>query len=78
MNSQSNLPNIDQVIDYLQALQNVICAGLEQADGQSSFVEDIWQREQGGGGQSRVLTNGAVFEQAGVNFSYVTGDKMPA
>ena len=70
--------NIDVVIDYLKQLQNNICQGLEAADGSAKFVEDKWEREQGGGGQSRVLTDGDVFEQAGVNFSYVSGDKMPA
>jgi coproporphyrinogen III oxidase len=62
----------------LLQLQDHICAALEQADGQGRFVEDAWQRPAGGGGRSRVLSKGAVFEQAGVNFSHVSGDALPA
>jgi coproporphyrinogen III oxidase len=60
------------------ALQDSICAELAAADGAASFAEESWDRAEGGGGRSRVLTHGAVFEQAGVNFSHVFGDKMPA
>jgi coproporphyrinogen III oxidase len=63
---------------FLLQLQEQICAALEQSDGSAGFVEDSWDRAEGGGGRSRVLTKGAVFEQAGVNFSHVFGDKMPA
>lgn len=63
---------------FLLQLQEQICTALEQSDGAARFVEDSWQRAEGGGGRSRVLTKGAVFEQAGVNFSHVFGDKMPA
>lgn len=70
--------NIEQVRDYLLRLQQSICAGIEAEDGQAVFAEDNWQREEGGGGQTRVLTNGAVFEQGGVNFSEVSGANMPA
>jgi coproporphyrinogen III oxidase len=63
---------------FLLQLQQQICSVLEQSDGQARFIEDSWERAEGGGGRSRVLTNGAVFEQAGVNFSHVFGDKMPA
>lgn len=66
-----------QVKAFLLALQEQICAALTTADGKAQFVEDSWQRAEGGGGRSRVLTHGAVFEQAGVNFSHVFGDKMP-
>jgi coproporphyrinogen III oxidase len=62
----------------LLQLQDHICTALEQADGQGRFVEDAWQRPAGGGGRSRVLSKGAVFEQAGVNFSHVSGDALPA
>jgi coproporphyrinogen III oxidase len=62
---------------YLLELQDRICAALEGQDGESKFIQDQWQREQGGGGRSRVLTNGAVFEKAGVNFSHVHGDALP-
>ncbi|WP_031567912.1 oxygen-dependent coproporphyrinogen oxidase [Rheinheimera texasensis] len=63
---------------FLLQLQEQICAALEQSDGAARFVEDSWERAEGGGGRSRVLTKGTVFEQAGVNFSHVFGDKMPA
>lgn len=63
---------------FLLQLQEQICAALTASDGSAGFVEDSWDRAEGGGGRSRVLTKGAVFEQAGVNFSHVFGDKMPA
>ena len=63
---------------FLLQLQEQICTALEQSDGAARFVEDSWVRAEGGGGRSRVLTKGTVFEQAGVNFSHVCGDKMPA
>ncbi|MFV2016150.1 MAG: coproporphyrinogen III oxidase, partial [Candidatus Heimdallarchaeota archaeon] len=59
-------------------LQDQICAMLEQEDGTNKFLEDKFDRPQGGGGRSRVMENGAVFEKAGVNFSHVFGDNMPA
>lgn len=62
---------------FLRDLQDRICAALEAADGQARFVEDPWQRAEGGGGRSRVLKNGALFEQAGVGFSLVHGERMP-
>ncbi|MEG7407681.1 oxygen-dependent coproporphyrinogen oxidase [Serratia marcescens] len=73
-----SLPNIAEVKSFLLALQDHICAQLAQADGGAVFTEDQWTREEGGGGRSRVLTNGAVFEQAGVNFSHVSGATLPA
>ena len=70
--------NIDKVIDYLKSLQDSICTGLEKLDGGTQFAEDRWQRsEHGGGGVTRVLHDGDVFEQAGVNFSHVAGDGLP-
>lgn len=71
------MSNIDQVKAYLQSLQNRICSELEQLDGKASFVKDGWNRDGGGGGESRVLAGGDVFEQAGVGFSHVFGDQMP-
>lgn len=68
---------LEQVKTYLLALQDQICQTLEAADGQASFVEDAWQREQGGGGRTRVMTDGAVFEKGGVNFSHVFGGQLP-
>ena len=71
------MSNIDQVNAYLIALQNRICVELEQLDGKAEFLRDAWERPDGGGGESRVLAGGGIFEQAGVNFSHVYGDKMP-
>jgi len=73
------MQNVDkhQVKAFLMALQDSICAELAAADGAAGFAEESWDRAEGGGGRSRVLTHGAVFEQAGVNFSHVFGDKMP-
>jgi len=73
-----SVPDATVVKAFLLDLQHRICAGLEQLDGQASFAADSWTRTEGGGGTSRVLTQGAVFEQAGVNFSHVTGAAMPA
>ena len=73
-----NVPNIEQVKTFLLALQDEICQQLVLADGSGQFQQDSWTRPGGGGGCSRVLRQGAVFEQAGVNFSHVHGDKMPA
>ena len=73
----SDTPNIDDVKAYLLGLQESICAALEAEDGEAKFVADSWDRIEGGGGTSRVMTNGKVFEQAGVNFSHVMGDKLP-
>jgi len=61
---------------YIQNLQDQICAGLEAADGTAKFREDIWTRPEGGGGRTRVIENGAVFEKGGVNISAVHG-KLP-
>jgi coproporphyrinogen III oxidase len=72
-------PDIEAVREYLLALQNSICLGVESVDGKAKFISDEWQREHhAGGGVSRVLNNGAVFEQAGINFSHVHGDTLPA
>lgn len=69
---------IQQVKAFLLKLQDNICQTLELADGKARFIEDQWERELGGGGRTRVMTNGAVIEQGGVNFSHVFGDQMPA
>jgi len=69
---------IDQVKNYLLTLQDNICKGLEASDGGASFSEDAWTRSGGGGGRSRVISGGTVFEKGGVNFSHVHGDTLPA
>ena len=70
--------SIAPVRDYLLDLQDRICTMLEEEDGDSRFIEDQWERNGGGGGRTRVLSDGNVFEQAGVNFSHVSGDSLPA
>ncbi|MSU46068.1 MAG: oxygen-dependent coproporphyrinogen oxidase [Lacunisphaera sp.] len=69
-------PDLNAVRTYLLALQDGICAALEREDG-GKFQEDSWTRGEGGG-RSRVLSDGAVFEQAGAGFSHVTGTALPA
>ncbi|TDR47779.1 coproporphyrinogen oxidase [Tahibacter aquaticus] len=68
---------ITRMQTFLHGLQDHICTSLQQLDGQAGFAEDSWQRAEGGGGRSRVLKDGAVFEQAGVGFSRVHGERMP-
>ncbi|MGA1201444.1 MAG: oxygen-dependent coproporphyrinogen oxidase [Planctomycetota bacterium] len=67
----------ETVLPYLTGLQNRICSALEELDGEARFRGDRWQREEGGGGDTRVLTDGAVFERAGVNLSHVHGAQLP-
>lgn len=62
---------------YVQTLQDDICTALENLDGQAKFQQDTWQRAAGGGGRTRVIRDGRVFEQGGVNFSEVWGDTLP-
>ena len=63
-----------QFYTYIQNLQDSICAALEKVDGVAVFEEDLWKRPEGGGGRTRVLSNGAVFEKGGVNISAVEGE----
>ncbi|NIH18213.1 oxygen-dependent coproporphyrinogen oxidase [Morganella morganii] len=72
-----NIPDSDSVKDFFLQLQDSLCGQLAASDGGAAFTEDKWQRESGGGGRSRVLKSGALFEQAGVNFSHVSGDNLP-
>ncbi len=69
--------DVNAVERYLRALQDRLCAGLAALDGRADFREDDWQRPGGGGGLTRVLAGGRVFEQAGVNFSRIEGDALP-
>ncbi|WP_335904032.1 oxygen-dependent coproporphyrinogen oxidase [Shewanella algae] len=71
-------PDSHQVKAFLMQLQQQICEGLERLDGKAEFATDSWKRAEGGGGISKVLNGGGVFEQAGVNFSHVEGAAMPA
>src|SRR5262252_1932189 len=67
----------DQAAAYFRQLQDRICAALEKVDGGAAFREDSWERPAGGGGRTRVIENGAVFEKGGVNFSEVAGEFSP-
>lgn len=66
-----------RVKQFVQTLQDQICTALEQLDGQARFREDRWQRQEGGEGRTRVIRDGRVFEQGGVNYSEVWGDSLP-
>ncbi|MBD2103769.1 oxygen-dependent coproporphyrinogen oxidase [Leptolyngbya sp. FACHB-261] len=66
-----------RVSQFMRSLQDSICEALATVDGGAGFREDSWVREEGGGGRSRVLTEGALFERAGVNFSEVFGKGLP-
>ncbi len=70
-------PDAQAVRSYLLGLQDRICADLESADGVAHFREDAWDRPGGGGGRTRVLSGGGVFEQGGINFSHVFGERLP-
>ena len=70
-------PDLNAVRAYLLSLQDSICAALEAEDGGGRFKEDSWTRPEGGGGRSRVMTEGEVFEKAGVGFSHVSGTSLP-
>jgi coproporphyrinogen III oxidase len=71
------MTDFDHVREYLTGLQDRICASVEAVDGTARFVEDAWARDEGGGGRTRILRDGAVFEQAGVGFSDVSGTALP-
>ena len=73
----SSAPDVIAVKTYLLGLQDRICAGLEAEEGKVRFREDVWERPEGGGGRTRILADGAVFEKAGVAFSHVRGSKLP-
>ncbi|WP_409310480.1 oxygen-dependent coproporphyrinogen oxidase [Pectobacterium sp. B1J-3] len=71
------MPDIQAVKQFLLNFQDTLCQQLTIADGTAEFAKDEWQRADGGGGESRVLTGGSIFEQAGVNFSHVAGSSLP-
>lgn len=78
MNTEEK-PDIAAVKAYLLELQSNICTALAKEDGKADFIVDEWQREANtGGGITRVLNDGDIFEQAGVNFSHVSGGQLPA
>ena len=69
----TDLPIKERFTNYIQELQDEICAAVEQQDGRAQFQEDHWERPGGGGGRSRVMQQGKVFEKAGVSTSIVHG-----
>jgi coproporphyrinogen III oxidase len=77
MECMNSSEQVERSEHFLRALQDRICRAVEQVDGNATFVEDAWTRPGGGGGRTRVLREGDVFEQAGVNFSLVHGDTLP-
>ena len=78
-NVATDLPEnaIDLVKFYLLNLQNNLCNSLSALDGQGKFIEDAWTRPLGGG-LTRILNDGRIFAKAGVNFSHVSGEQLPA
>jgi coproporphyrinogen III oxidase len=74
----SNKIDIDSVKTYLLALQDTISARIAELEAGRQFIEENWDRPEGGGGRTRVLANGELFEQAGINFSHVYGARLPA
>lgn len=74
----SETPDSESVARYLVDLQDRICAAFEVEDGAACFGEDAWNRPGGGGGSSRVIQDGALFERVGINFSRVCGDCLPS
>jgi coproporphyrinogen III oxidase len=69
---------IESIRTYLLALQNEITDALCNLDNKLELQEDEWNRDEGGGGRSRMMRNGDVFEQAGINFSHMFGEELPA
>jgi len=69
--------DFEAIHDYLVDLQDRVCTAIEGVDGGAKFVADNWARDEGGGGRTRILRDGAVFEQAGVGFSDVSGTTLP-
>lgn len=83
-NTTPSTPNLlpptdakERVSQFMKGLQDEICQALAELDGVSQFREDSWEREEGGGGRSRVIRDGGIFEQGGVNFSEVWGKQLP-
>ncbi len=75
-----SLPPIDsrkKARELVLGLQDEICKGLEEIDGEGKFQEESWDRPEGGGGRSRVMSEGKILEQGGVNFSEVEGEELP-
>lgn len=74
---QPDIVNSEAVESFLKSFHNTFCQQLEALDGKGKFIDDAWSREEGGGGLTRIMTNGALFEKAGVAFSRVSGTTLP-
>ncbi len=74
---ESSTPDSDAVREYLQSLQSRLCKELSAIDGNATFGSDEWIRDAGGGGNTRIMADGAVFEKGGVAFSEVSGHELP-
>jgi coproporphyrinogen III oxidase len=70
-------PSKEEISSYFRDLQDIICSEIANTDGKQFFREDIWQRQEGGGGRSRTIANGRIIEKGGVGFSEVWGDLHP-
>lgn len=75
---QKHTIDLDVIKHYFLGLQDKLCTAFTEIDSKESFKEECWQREGGGGGRTRVIQAGNIFEQGGVNFSHVYGQAMPA
>ncbi len=73
----SGQPDVAAVENWLTGLHDEITDGLERLDGGRKFTRDVWQRPEGGGGETRCMSDGTLFEKAGINFSHVSGASMP-
>jgi coproporphyrinogen III oxidase len=70
--------SVPAIKEYLLGLQDSLCRTLEEEDGAGKFRSDEWQRGEGGGGRTRIMDEGVVFEKAGIGFSHVHGQTLPA
>jgi coproporphyrinogen III oxidase len=75
--SPADTVDSNAVYQFLTHFHDTLCAQLEQLDGEARFLDDAWMREEGGGGLTRIMTGGALFEKAGVAFSKVNGVALP-
>jgi coproporphyrinogen III oxidase len=77
MTKAAESPNISSIEQWLTSFQDSVCDSLEGRDGSAKFIEDKWERTGFGFGRTKIMSQGAVFEQAGVNFSSVKGEALP-
>ncbi len=77
MSTDTSLPDTEAVARFLTGFHDELCQQLSALDGKATFIDDAWTREEGGGGLTRILTDGNLFEKAGVGFSRVRGKQLP-